>query len=91
MKTNAFARNARLFRVWGDDSMPPYIDLVDQPVTVIWSPTLKQWIMSITCMEWRYDAIVSSWQFVLDASLLPVNEPTQDGPSYYLNRMRASS
>lgn len=90
MRTNAFARNARLYLVWGDPTDPPFIDLHTEPVFVCWSPTLRQWIMSVSSLDRRYDAIVNTWQFVLDSSMLPVDSPTQDAPSYYLNRVRSA-
>jgi hypothetical protein len=90
--TNAFSRNrTRLYRVWGDDMNPPYVDLPDgTPLVVIYSPTLRQWIGSVTNLDFRYDAILSTSNFVLDASLLPVDGPAEAG-SYYLNRVRASA
>lgn len=90
MKANAFSRNARLFRVWGDDTIPPYLDLPDgTAVFVCYSPTLRQWVMSISNFDYRYDALVSTSNFLLDASLLPADG--QSAPSYYLNRYRATS
>ena len=90
MKTNAFTRNhTRLFRVWGDDGIPPYLDLPDgTAVFVCYSPTLRQWVMSISNIDYRYDSLVSTSNFLLDQSLLPTGDPS--GPSYYLNRYRAT-
>jgi len=55
----------------------------------IYSPTLKQWVASVTTLDYRYDAIVTTHDFCLDQALLPT-QGDPGGPSYYLNRMRAS-
>lgn len=93
MKANAFTRNhVRLFRVWGDDNVPPYLDLPDgTPVFVLYSPTLKQWVASVSNLDYRYDALLGTMYFVLDASLLPVTGGDPSAPSFYLNRYRATA
>jgi hypothetical protein len=81
----------RLYRVWGDDTLPPFIDPpAGTRVFVCYSPSLRQWVMSMTHIDWRYDALVSTSNFRLDAAMLPVDEEP-DAPSYYLNRLRSSS
>lgn len=88
---NAFTHGpVRVYRVWGD-GLAPYVDLVPGTrVFVCYSPLLQSWVLSITSSEYRYDALVSTSNFRLDASLLPVR-PTPDAPSYYLNQVRSSS
>lgn len=88
MKHNAFStRGTILYRVWGDDHLPPSLTLDEgTPVFVCWSPTLKQWIMSITHIDYRYDAIVGTSNFLLDSTLLEVAEEV-DAPSYYLHKI----
>lgn len=88
---NSFAaRPVTLHQVWGGPELPP-MWVVDKGVRMmtIYSPTLRQWVASVTTLDYRYDAIVTTHDFVLDAALLPV-EGNPEGPSYYLNRMRAS-
>lgn len=86
MKTNAFTRtNVRLYRVWGD---VPHVDLPPgTPLFVCWAPILKQWIGSVTHIDYRYDSILESHHFMLDASMLPVDEP-EPAETYYLNRLK---
>lgn len=88
---NAFPHGpVRVYRVWGD-GLAPHVDLV--PGTrcfVCYSPLLRSWVLSITSSEYRYDALVSTSNFRLDASLLPV-DTTPDGPTYYLERLRNST
>lgn len=88
MKHNAFStRGTILYRVWGDDSMPPSLTLDEgTPVFVCWSPTLRQWIMSITNIDYRYDSIVGTSNFVLDSTLLEVAEP-EPADTYYLHKI----
>jgi hypothetical protein len=87
---NSFAsHDLVLHQVWGGPEMPPaYVVPAGTKMMTIYSPLLKQWVASITTLDYRYDAIVTTHDFVLDASLLPV-EGDANGPSYYLNRMRA--
>lgn len=89
MKTNAFTQGrVRLFMVWGDADSPSSIELdPGTKVFVCWAPILKQWIASVTHIDYRYDAIVAVTDFMLDASMLPVDEPEPAG-RYYLNRAR---
>jgi len=87
MKHNAFtSRPVRLYQVWGDADYP-FIDCpAGTRIYVLWSPTLKQWIASITTIDYRYDSILSTNDFVLDASLLPVHQP-EAADRYYLHQI----
>ena len=89
VKHNAYtALPTRLYRVWGPDEYP-YVELpVDTPIFVLWSPSMHQWIASITTHEYRYDAIVPANYFRFDPSLAPVL-PTPTGAAYYLENIRA--
>jgi hypothetical protein len=80
----------RLYRVWGEDTFPAYVDL--DPGTrlmVVYSPTLRQYVASITSVDTRYDALVQPQHFQYDSSLLPVL-PTPDAATSALNRIRSS-
>lgn len=89
MRHNAYAvGNPILYKVWGDDDMAPQWPLIDAtPVMVIWSPIFRQYIMSITCLDYRYDAFVRPDQFRLDPALQDVT----DAPSYYLQQAKTAS
>jgi len=87
---NAFAaRPVTLYQVWGGPELPPSWTLPSgTKIFVCYSPTLRQWVASVTTLDYRYDALVGTEYFVLDASLLPV-ETKLDGPSYYLQKIRS--
>lgn len=90
MHHNSFAsHDIVLHQVWGGPELPAHwIVPRGTRMMTIYSPTLRQWIASVTTLDYRYDAIVSVHDFVLDQSLLPVVGNAEAG-SYYLNRMRA--
>lgn len=89
MKANALtAANVRLFRVWGPDDVPVFDLAPGTPVFVVWSPIHARHIMSITMFDYRYDSFVEAYHFRPDPSLELV-EGKEDGPSYYLNKMRS--
>lgn len=92
MKYNAFASTpVILHKVWGDVESPACITV--DPGTrlfVCWSPTLQQWIASITHIDYRYDAILSTSNFVIDAALLPAEAVPEKAETYYLNRLKFS-
>ena len=87
---NSFAsHDVQLHQVWGGPELPPvWVVPRGTRMMTIYSPTLRQWVASITTLEYRYDSIVSTHDFVLDQSLLPT-QGDASGPSYYLNRMRS--
>lgn len=89
MKHNAYSRNNPvLTRVWGPDDLIPQWTLPDHtPVFVCWSPHLRRWVMSITTLDYRYDALVTDHYFRLDPALqdVVVKEPAD---TYYLNKIR---
>lgn len=93
MKHNAFSRNTpTLYRVWAPDKYPPEIHPPDgSSVFVLWSPILKQWIMSITTPDYRYDAFVGTRHFQLDPALQPADAPKPDGPKYFLDQLRGTT
>ena len=90
MKHNAYTvLPTRLFRVWGPDEYP-HVDLpVNYPVFVLWSPNLRQWIASVTHIDYRYDAIVTAEYFRFDPTLAPVLPTPKEGPAYYLEKIRS--
>jgi len=90
VKYNAFASTpVILYKVWADADDPPFITV--DPGTrlfVLWSPTLMQWVASISHIDYRYDAILSTSNFVLDAALLPTEAVPEKAETYYLNRLK---
>lgn len=86
---NSFAsHDIVLHQVWGGPELPPHWAVPKGTrMMTIYSPTLRQWVASVTTLDYRYDAIVTTHDFVLDSSLLPT-QGDPGGPSYYLNRMR---
>lgn len=88
MKHNAFTTQpVTLQMVWGDTNvhLPYWTLLPDTPVMVIWSPVFRQYIMSITTSDYRYDAFVHPSTFRADGSL------SVDGPSYYLEQAKTAA
>ena len=89
MKHNAYTvRTTTLFRVWGPDEYPTLELPAHTPIYVLWSPTLRQWIASITHVDYRYDALVTAEYFRFDPSLAPVL-PAPQGAAYYLEKIRS--
>lgn len=90
MKYNAFSTTpVILHKVWADPDDPPFITVpAGVRLFVLWSPTLQQWIASISHIDYRYDAILSTTNFVLDSSLLPVEAQPEKAETYYLNRLK---
>jgi hypothetical protein len=90
VKYNAFASTpVILHKVWADPDDPPYITV--DPGTrlfVCWSPILHQWIASISHIDYRYDAILGTSNFVLDSALLPTEAIPEKAETYYLNRLK---
>lgn len=87
---NAFSvGRVRLYRVWGEDMLPAYVDLdAGTHIMVVWSPTLRQYVAAVTSIDYRYDAIVQPYHFRYDSSLLPI-PTTPDAATSALNRIRS--
>lgn len=87
MNHNAYTTHpVVLYRVWGPDDYPTIQPPENAPVMVIWSPIFQQYIMSITTLDYRYDAFVSERDFRPDPAL-----QVNDGPSYYLQQAKRGS
>lgn len=89
MKYNAFTTYpVRLHQVWGNPDYP-FVDLpAGARIFVLYSPTLRQWVASITTIDYRYDCLLGTEYFVLDQSLLPTDAP-EPADTYYLNKIRS--
>lgn len=55
------------------------------PVMVIFSSIHQRYIVSISCVDYRYDAFILPTEFRHDHTL------RDDGPAYYLERAAAAS
>jgi len=90
VKHNAFTVNhPTLYRVWGNDFNPPSITPPDgTPVFVLWSPSMRQHIMSITTDDYRYDALVTEIYFRRDRTLDPAEAIPEPAETYYLHRQQ---